>query len=81
MRTFRIFAAVVVAAGGLTLGSSAAGAEPAGTTDVSVAVPMTCSSATWAPGAPLLAVNRSRTSATSAVTGIVTVFALPGENA
>lgn len=42
MQKLRIFAVLVVACGGFTLGSSAAGAEHPGTTEVSVAVPMTC---------------------------------------
>ncbi|BCB80820.1 hypothetical protein Pflav_072300 [Phytohabitans flavus] len=40
-------------------------------------VPMTCTSATCPPGAPLLAVKRSCTSAVRPVTGIVTEFWLP----
>ncbi len=43
-------------------------------------VPTTWSSATCAPGAPLLAVKRSRRSATRPVTGIVTVFCEAGVN-
>lgn len=42
MQKLRIFVVLVVALGGLALGGSPAGAEPPGTTDVSVAVPMTC---------------------------------------
>jgi hypothetical protein len=37
-------------------------------------VPSTWSSATWPPGAPELAVNESRTSASVALTGIVTTL-------
>jgi hypothetical protein len=42
MQRFRIFVAIAIAACGFTLGGAPAGAEPPGTTDVSVAVPMTC---------------------------------------
>ena len=42
MQRLRIFVVLVVAWGGFALGSGAAAAAPPGTTDVSVAVPMTC---------------------------------------
>src|SRR5690349_7888073 len=45
---------------------------------VGAGTPITWSSATWPAGAPVLAVKFSRTSATRALTGIVTVLPVDG---
>lgn len=42
------------------------------------AVPTTWNSATWPPGAPELAKNRSRTSSQRPLTGMVTALPVPG---
>ncbi|CAM5688090.1 hypothetical protein STENM327S_05786 [Streptomyces tendae] len=42
------------------------------------ALPSTWNSATWPPGAPVLEKNRSRTSETRPLTGMVTALSWPG---
>lgn len=42
------------------------------------ALPRTWNSATWPPGAPVLEKNRSRTSETRPLTGMVTALSWPG---